>query len=324
MRHAYCSYCEKKHRAIMHGAEGEKYAYCQKAYMKCHRAQEHAWEPIHPTWLLWTKKFGFLCPSMSLIHTLAARPDIQAICTASALCGEAENKWSSLANTLYFVLFAIPLYWAAPAQQLWHAMKDIDPDEATSAIWRNAGMEIENVYAPKASGAAMKIKSGVLRYGRAYQKGWSPLRNPAERTGTMERFRALADSAREMQHMAKELALAMPQGKNVELASLLSVLEESGAGLYSGTVSYKNLRLCRCLCAAAEAKHADNVDDWGKWKSMSPNVRKTIERQGLESYAKAVLFRDAMREKTRNPNYSFADMTLFICMQEGLEADDDC
>ena len=288
--------------------------------MACYRFAEHEWEPLHPTWMKWMANLSLLCPFNSPIHTNAARPDAQAICTTAALCQEAGGGWELLENVILFVLDAESLHWGAPIMHLWYIVKDYRPEKLTPAIWRKAGEELESIYGPKKNGQAMKIQKGVLRYTSQAARGASPLRNPAERGYTMSSFYAMAEKARESQITAKALAKAMTK-TTIELRAILLVLEDTKNGVYSGSVCYRNLRLCRCLLTALGKNHADTIDDWGKWKSMSAHVRATIAKDGLESYQTAIKFRNAMRMRTKNPNYSFGDAALFICLQNGEKED---
>ena len=74
-------------------------------------------------------------------------------------------------------------------------------------------------------------------------------------------------------------------------------MAESDNGLFDGEVCYKNLRVCRCLCAMFRIYHADTDDDWSKWRTMSPPVKKAIVNSGLWTYAQAVMSKMSMMAK---------------------------
>ena len=52
------------------------------------------------------------------------------------------------------------------------------------------------------------------------------------------------------------------------------------------------------------------------WRGMSPHVRDATEQTGLWTYASVLRFRDAMRERLCQPEYSFSDLVCFVCLQD--------
>ena len=128
-----CSFAISTARGISaqwhYGSGTDPFIWCHQCYMSSRRADTDnigLWHPhgMHGKHLADVGVTGFQ------IVLLRNRPDIQALCSVSALC-RAHGSWNKLAHIIFILDFMLQLYWQWPMITLWTLLSATRPIDLT-------------------------------------------------------------------------------------------------------------------------------------------------------------------------------------------------
>ena len=159
-----------------------------------------------------------------------------------------------------------------------------------------------------------KVRDGVLVDG---PPGQHPCANPSERRPGWDRFKKLLADWKAWKKCSKKIAAVLSTGGKVELALLLSELEDAGLTAYSGKkTQYASVRFVRMLIHCSGCSFADTEADWEILRKMSKHVSEVVSGFGIQRYEDALAMRDAMRKATKRTRcgYALSDLIIYMCL----------
>ena len=90
------------------------------------------------------------------IVLLRNRPDIQALCSVSALC-RAHGSWDKLAHIIFILVFMLQLYWQWPMITLWTLLSATRPIDLTHEMLQEKLKIVRAMY------KHVKVRKGFAR-----------------------------------------------------------------------------------------------------------------------------------------------------------------
>jgi hypothetical protein len=126
----------------------------------------------------------------------------------------------------------------------------------------------------------------------------------------------MVDELESWVRLCEEVSKVFSGRRSVGLSEILDAMGSVGMQTFHAEPTYKNIRLARVFVLWMGADLKDTEKDWLMWRNMSPHVRDVTKRSGVWTYASAVLFRNAMRQRLCEPHYSFSDLICFLCLQD--------
>ena len=301
----FCNFHGKRHSSAQwhYGSGTDPFIWCQQCYKSSRRADTDNIGLWHPTRDAW-KHLADVGVTGFQIVLLRNRPDIQALCSVSALC-RARGSWNKLAHIIFILVFMLQLYWQWPMITLWTLLSATRPTDLTHEMLQEKLKIVRAMY------KHVKVRKGVLHAGNI---GLSVLKNPSEGRSGVSRFIRLSKEIDVWRNCAEHLAAHFETTFKLVLRPVLEILNDAKLRTYDHKPIYKNIRVIRALVTSTGNTCTDTPDCWSRWRQMSKKIRAAVLASGLWDFKDAVRFRDAMA-KTLNEAYTFADLLCFMCLQ---------
>ena len=154
-----------------------------------------------------------------------------------------------------------------------------------------------------------------------YRRGLSPLKNPWERRPGTARFSVLLNHLRRWDGVALEVSNIMWGGEPFRLSRVMTVLRNNKFYSLGLPGSYACVRTMRALAFMLGAPHEDGSGDWELYRNMSTRVQQTLKGRGLWTFEEARGFRDGLRGRLGEPDYSLGDLVCYTCLMTGEHGD---
>ena len=131
----------------------------------------------------------------------------------------------------------------------------------------------------------------------------------------MVRYRKLAKQAAAWHGTCVALAVEMSSDSPGLLRRMLTAMTQHPTRAYSGRRwTYGHIRICRLFMYAVDIDTTDTVEDWPVCRRWSPHVSKAFRDFNIHTYDDALAARDFLREVIGMPEYSFSDLTAYLCL----------
>ena len=150
-----------------YGSGTDPFIWCHQCYMSSRRADTDNIGLWHPTWDAW-KHLADVDVTGFQIVLLRNRPDIQALCSVSALC-RAHGSWNKLAHIIFILVFMLQLYWQWPMITLWTLLSATRPTDLTHEMLQEKLKIVRALY------KHVNVRKGCLHAGNI---GLSVLKKP--------------------------------------------------------------------------------------------------------------------------------------------------
>ena len=265
---------------------------------------------VHPYWSVLYGAVEDVDCTGSRIAAAAYRHDVRAVADAYVLLG----LYPELASyKLLLCLFASQMYFSWPMHDFIHALGQ-SKSGIEKASLRKIGHSVFRRY------SSFRLLNGRLVKGI---RGRSVTKNPSERRNGQVRYDAMLDDLPGCIRICDAMMGYFWRRKLVSVSAMLSILGDAESNVYDARRSYKNIRCCRLLASAVGISFESTKVDWDVFLNMSPHVSSTLTNLGLTSYKYVYKILRVLRQKLDQPKYSINDFTIFVCLLNSVQHDDD-
>ena len=133
----------------------------------------------------------------------------------------------------------------------------------------------------------------------------------------MEDFERYCNDTPAVLQISQEIAAVLQNmSRNIEIRTILDVMNTVSSETLSGKHTYRSMRVARAIIFMLQLRQADSENDWQCYRSMSTYIEGKMKSSGIWSFGDAVKMRDAIRDHLSEPAYGFGDLACLACLMQ--------